>query len=134
MLYGVLALLVQAWCVLQLRIEKRDAEISENREQAEKARQQMLQEQQLRRLQMQYVLECVRACVPHFISLNALTLRQFCFRLVTMIFVRPKQLTKYIGSDINEVCPTAGAWSTVRCIRRVAIELISNNNKVVRIT
>ena len=58
-------------CVLQLRIEKRDAEISENREQAQKARQQMLQEQQLRRLQMQYVLECVRACVPHFISLNA---------------------------------------------------------------
>jgi F0F1-type ATP synthase membrane subunit b/b' len=70
MLYGVLALLVQAWCVLQLRIEKRDAEISENREQAEKARQQMLQEQQLRRLQMQYVLECVRACVRASLHLS----------------------------------------------------------------
>jgi hypothetical protein len=58
---------------------------------------------------------------------------QFCFRLATLLHVTPKKIKAYVDNHLNELSPTADAWSTLRFIRRTALELI-NHDKEVRIS
>jgi hypothetical protein len=58
---------------------------------------------------------------------------QFWFRLATLLHVTPKKIKAYVGCHLNELSPTADAWSTLRFIRRTAVELV-NHDKEVRIS
>ena len=64
---------------------------------------------------------------------NLTNLRQFFFRLATLIHVQPANIKKEVNKHFEELNPSADAWSTLRFIRRAALTVISDNDKTVRI-